>query len=146
MADRIIDYDRGVLINTHFSGMDVFMYVDDPGKFLTAHNTVVPDEIAKQAGYDTDKLGKERVRLERRKVANALIDKEMADDKDIVETVVFENNGFKLVSIGMGRHNVRDPDGNILNAHPLPKETGEKLFAAMAGTPDKSIKQDGAKK
>lgn len=136
MADKVIDYDRGVIINVHSTGMDVFMYVDAPGKFLTAHGKEVPDAVAKEAGYDVEKLAKERLRLDRKATASALIDKELADDKNLEEKDLKEKNGFRLVSLGLGRHNVKDPDGNILNALPLPKESASKLFAAMAGEED----------
>lgn len=134
MADRVIDYDRGVIINVHKqTGMDVFMYVDSPGKFADAHGNPVPDSIAAESGYDTEKLGKERLRLERKRQANALIDKELADEADTVEKTLSERNGFKLVTIGLGRHNVRDPEGNILNSQPMAKEPAQRLWAAMAG-------------
>lgn len=134
MAERVIDYDRGVIINVHkTTGMDVFMYVDSPGRFADAHGNVVPDSIAGESGFDIEKLGKERLRLERKKQANALIDKELADEADTAEKTLSERNGFKLVTIGLGRHNVRDPEGNILNTQPMAKESAQRLWAAMAG-------------
>lgn len=132
--ERTIDYDKGVLINTHpGTGMDVFMYVQQPGKYLTAHGKDVPDKIAAEAGYNVEQLAKERLRMERKAQASAIIDKELSDDASTLEECVDNRNGFRLVSIGMGRHNVKDPDGNVLNSHPLPKESAEKLFDAMAG-------------
>lgn len=142
MSDRKIDYDRGALIMTHpGSGMDVFMYVDSPGKYLNAHLNSVPDNIAKEAGYNVEQLAKERVRLDRKAQAGAIIDKELANDEDLEEVTVDNRNGFSLVSIGLGRHNVKDPDGNILNAHSLPKESAQKLFEAMAGEEVKADKK-----
>lgn len=143
MVERQIDYDRGVIINTHpGSGMDVFMYVDQPGQYLTAHNKEVPDNLAREAGYDVDRLAKERLRMSRKAQASAIIDKELSDEANTQEECVDVRNGFRLVSIGMGRHNVKDPDGNILNAHPLPKESAETLFNAMAGD---EVKSKGSK-
>lgn len=129
-----IDYDRGVIINTHKdTGMDVFMYVDQPGHFLTAHGGVVPDIVAGQAGYDVEKLAKERLRQERKGAAMAAIDKELNDEKNIIEETVEERNGFKLISIGLGRHHVVDPDGNRLTQIPQPLDLANKLLDAMAG-------------
>lgn len=129
-----IDYDRGVIINTHqSSGMDVFMYVDDPGKFLNAHSKVVSDEIAGEAGYDITKLAKDRVKKERKEQAMSMIDAELADDKDVVQEVVAEKNGYKIITTGLGRHHVIDPDGNRLNSFPLLPEAAEKLMNGMAG-------------
>lgn len=141
MFDRKIDYDEGVLINVHpGTGMDVFMYVNDPGKYLTAHLTTVPDQIAREAGYNVEALAKERLRRERKAQASAIIDKELSNDETTLEECVNVLNGFKLVSIGMGRHNVKDPDGNILNAHPLTKESAERLLNSMAGVKEKVSK------
>lgn len=142
--DRKVDYDRGAIIQTHpGTGMDVFMYVDTPGKYFDAHLNAVPDNIAREANYNVEALAKERLRMERKLQASAIIDKEIADDDSLKEEIVSERNGFTVVTIGKGRHNVKDPDGNILNAHPLPKEMAEKLFSAMAGVEEKS--KGGAK-
>jgi len=143
-----IDYDRGVIINTHrLSGMDVFMYVDDPGKFLTAHGATVYDKIAREAGYDVDKLAKDRMKKERKSQAMAMIDEELADDKDIKEEVVAERNGFKVITTGIGRHHVLDPDGNRLTSFPLAREAADKLLAGMAGEEKKTEeKKAGIKK
>lgn len=129
-----IDYDRGVIINVHqATGMDVFMYVDDPGVFLTAHGKVVPDEIASEAGYDTTKLAKERDKKSRKAQAMQMIDDELADDKDVKEEVVEERNGFKIVATGLGRHYLIDPDGNRLTSISQPLEAAKKLLNGMAG-------------
>lgn len=128
-----IDYDRGVIINTHkATGMDVFMYVDDPGKFITAHGKEVPDPIAAEAGYDTEKLAKERVKKERKSQAMAMIDAELADDKDVQEEVVEEKNGYKIITTGLGRFHVVDPENNRLTTQPVSAEIAQKLFTGMA--------------
>lgn len=133
-TERKIDYDRGVIIQTEpGTGMDVFMYIDSPGKFINAHGSAVPDKIAAAAGYDVEKLGKERLRRERKAAANAIIDKELNDDNELDEKDVKEFEGWKVVSIGLGRHNVKDPDGNVLNAMHLPLEGAMRLFEAMSG-------------
>lgn len=134
MSDRKVDYDRGAIIMSHpGSGMDVFMYVDTPGEYLDAHLNSVPDTIAGEAGYKVEQLAKERLRRHRKAQANAIIDQELADESDVEEVVVDSRNDFILVSSGLGRHNVKDHDGNVLNAHPLTKESAQKLFNAMAG-------------
>lgn len=134
MSERKVDYDRGVIINNHpGSGMDVYMYVDEPGHFMNAHLHRVPDEIAREAGFNTDLLAKERLRLERKAQAGKIIDQELEDEASTEEVVVDTRNDFKLVTIGLGRYNVKDPEDNILNAHPLPETSAVKLFVAMAG-------------
>lgn len=101
------------------------------------------EEIAREANYDVAKLGKEKLRLERVAAATALINQEFADDKDIKEDVIAERNGFKLVSLGLGRHNVIDPDGNRLNSHHLSEEVAKKLLVSFA--PEEK-EEKGAKK
>lgn len=134
MSDRKIDYDEGVLINVHpGTGMDVFMYIAKPGHYYSAHAHVVPEQIAREAGFNVDRLSKERIRIERKASASAIIDQELKDEANTQEECVNVLNGFKLISIGLGRHNVKDPDGNLLNAHPLTEESAKRLFKAMAG-------------
>jgi hypothetical protein len=133
MAERIIDYDRGVIINIHQgSGMDVYMYADDPGVFLNAHGDVISDALAAEAGYDIEKLGKERVRKSRKQQALEMIDAELADDKDVKEEVLEERGGYKMISTGLGRYHVVDPDGNRLTSFPVSEEMAKKLFDGMA--------------
>lgn len=145
--ERLIDYDRGALIMVHpGTGMDVFMYVDQPGVYMNAHGHAVADNIAREAGYDVEKLGKERVRRERIAAASAAIDQEFHDTKDQDDIVVRCVDGWKLVSFGFGRHNVVDPDGNVLNKMPLSLEMGEKLFASFAPQVEEKKEESGNKK
>ncbi len=139
-----IDYDRGVIINTHRpSGMDVFMYVDDPGHFLNAHSAQVSDDIAREAGYDVEQLAKERLKKERKAQAMQMIDAELADDKDVTEETIVEKDGYKVVSTGLGRNHVIDPDGNRLTSFPLALEAAKKLLDGMTGNIKKVL---GSKK
>lgn len=141
ISDKI-DYDRGVIINIHAAtGMDVFMYADDPGKFLDAHGNIVPDNIARESGYDTEKLSKEREKKSRKEKALGLIDAEFADDKDVKEECINETAGYKVISTGLGRHHVLDPDGNRLNNFPLTLEAAERLMSGMAGSVTKETKK-----
>jgi len=133
MPQGKIDYDRGVIIRSHTTtGMDVFMYVDTPGEYLTAHGTPVPDTIAKEAGYDVDILSKEKLKRERKQAAMDAIDKELNNEKDVSEEVVEEKNGFKVVSIGLGRHHILVPEGNRLSTNVLPLDMALKVMNAMA--------------
>ena len=131
-ADRKIDYDRGVMIKVHnVTGMDIFMYMAEPGIYLNAFGTPVAEDLAAAAGYDIVKYGKERQRREKMKLAMSAIDAELqlADEisKD-EELVVMERNGFKIIDIGLGRRIVKDPDGGILTVNPVPEELAMKLF------------------
>lgn len=137
MPQGKIDYDRGVIINVHAaSGMDVFMYADDPGVFLNAHGGEVKDFIAKEAGYDIEKLAKDKLKKSRKAQASAMIEAEFADDKDMTEDVVAEVDGYTIVTTGLGRHHVLDPDGNRLSAFPLSLEAAQNLLNGMTKQPE----------
>lgn len=125
---RNISYKRGVIINMDpRTGVEVFMYVDDPGVYLSAHGTPVAEELARAAGYDVAKFAKERKLKERLKQAHASIQKEleMESAKSDNRIVVKEKSGFKVVDIGIGRHIVQDPEGNVLHVGHL---TGEQAL------------------
>lgn len=129
-----VDYDRGVIIINHATtGMDIFMYVDEPGKYFNAHSAPVSEQLAKEAGYDVAKLGKERLKKDRKEQAFQMIEQELSSENDVKEEVVSEKNGFKVVATGAGRHHVVDPDGNRLSRFPLSKEDATKLMNGMAG-------------
>lgn len=114
MAERKIDYDRGVRIRTIPDlGMDVFMYKDTPGVYLNAYGTEVSLDLARLAGFDVDRLGKLRTRNERVALMARQIDAELAVAEQSRE-VVEELDGFKIIDIGAGRYLIEDPDGNIL--------------------------------
>ena len=125
MAFRI-DLDRGVISRSHPSlGMDVYMYVDDPGVYLTAHGTEVALALAEQAGFEVDKYAKQhKIKVA---MANAQADV-LAQFNEATTEVLVERNGFKVVDIGLGRCNVLSPDGDLLNKTPVSREQAEILL------------------
>lgn len=126
-----IDLNRGVMIQKHgATGMDVFMYIDTPGVYLNAHGNPVPEEVAAAAGFDVDGLARERRRRERMSEAQRLIDAEEGVEAGSRPTL-FEVDGYKIVDMNLGRANVVDPDGNVLNARPIPLETAKSLVSSM---------------
>lgn len=131
MAFRI-DLDRGVISRSHPSlGMDVYMYVDDPGVYLTAHGTEVALALAEQAGFEVDKYAKQhKIKVA---MANAQADV-LAQFNEATTEVLVERNGFKVVDIGLGRCNVLSPDGDLLNKTPVSREQAEILLKHL--TPD----------
>lgn len=131
MGARVIDYDRGVVIRQMAStGMDVYMYVEEPGVFLDAFGREVPESIAREAGFNTERLSKERLKRERMKAAFDQISAEI-DTSDRIEEVIAERGDYKIVSIGLGRHQVRDSEGNTLTSTPVPLEVAQRLFDAL---------------
>jgi len=116
MAERKIDYDRGVFIRTATDlGMDIFMYRDEPGKYLNAHGHEVGEELAKMAGFDTVRFAIQRRRKEAMSAAARAVDAELLATEAIEhKTVVKVKNGYSIVALTSGRHQVKDPEGNVL--------------------------------
>lgn len=125
-----IDLDRGVHMRSHPSlGMDIYMYVDDPGVYYTAHGQKVTRELAEQAGYPVDTQDKEhqiKVALEK---AQAEV---LASFGEAKSKVVAERQGFKIMDIGLGRFNVLGPEGDLLNKMPIPREQADMLLKHLA--------------
>ena len=140
MAERKIDYDApgGVTIRTDGkTGIDVFMYKADPGRYLNVHGRTVAPALAQAAGFDVETdTKKRRIRqqitdYQKRIEAEALLESG-------TRTVLAERNGFKLVSIGLGRHIIEDPDGERCS-NQLTKE--EALIAFDSMVPEGKLDQ-----
>lgn len=135
----VIDYDRGVTHKRHPSGLDVYMYKDQPGVFLNAFGREVTPDLAAAAGFDTDHLLKEKAKRERMALAMAAIEEEFEGEAKQVKA----KGEFKVVHVGFGRHNLLDPDGNKLNPRPLTKEEALKLLEQVAkGSDTEGEKED----
>lgn len=135
MAERKIDFDRGVIFATHPSlGISVYMYVDKPGHYLNVHGKEIPEQLARECGLDVEKYGKDRRRREMIAKATKAVDDELKEISEDVKELVKEVRGkFKLVDIGYGRFNVRDEEDNVLNATPLSEELANKLIDRLNG-------------
>lgn len=128
MAERRIDYNRGVIKRTHpLNGVAIYMYVDTPGDYLNAFGTTVADKLAKEAGFDVDVLSKQKLKRERLAQAREAIEREI-DTSDVTREMIVERNGFSVTHIGLGRYVVEDPDGTVMNPTPLSKQIALKLF------------------
>ncbi len=125
-----IDYNRGVTKRITQSGVEIFMYKDEPGVFRNAFGDTVALELAEQAGYDVAHLGQIRAKRQRLSEAHAAIEAEFQSSETTRE-VVQEINGYQLVSIGLGRHEVLDPEGNKLSTDPLTRQEADVLIKAM---------------
>lgn len=130
-----IDYNRGVEIRRHgASGMDVYMYYDDPGVYLTAHATRLGDDVASGAGYDVAALSMEKRKRAALAAAHQAIEAQFAG-VEAKHEVIDERDGFTLVDQGtvngIERYIVCDPDGNQITPKPMQKAAAVVFFAAM---------------
>jgi hypothetical protein len=123
-----IDYDRGVMKSVQPStGVEVYMYLDEPGVYRNAFGDVITEKLAQEAGFDVEKFRKARIRRERMADAKRAIEEEL-DHSDVQTKVVKQRNGYALVSMGFGRYNIEDPDGQPLTDKPLTKQEAEAVF------------------
>jgi hypothetical protein len=127
-----IDLDRGAMTCSHPSlGIAIYMYLDDPGVYLTEHGNVLEngEALAEQAGFDVAKFSKQR----KIKIAmDAANDKIMHEFNESTTKVLVERNGFQIVDIGLDRCNVLAPDGGVLNKAPIPRAQADILLAHLA--------------
>lgn len=134
-SERKIDYDRGVVIKLISSlGMEVFMYRDDPGVYLSQHGTVVPDELAEMAGFDIQLLGKRRKHKLMVAQATEAYSKQLElGEAKATRKIIAERDGFQVVLVGGVRHAVLDPDGLEINKNmPLTEAVAMELFNKLA--------------
>lgn len=129
-----IDLNRGVeMRKSRASGIEVFMYLNEPGVYRSAHDKIIPMEIAAEAGYPVEALEKERKKRAAIATATQAIETEFNSASDLKNELVADAGGYKLIHIGLGRHNVTDADGNVLNSRPLTEQEGRGLYQKLAG-------------
>jgi hypothetical protein len=139
-----IDYNRGVQKQV-YQGVDVYMYLDDPGVYLNAFGSEVDESLAKNAGYDVEKWGKLRKRKELMLKAKNEIEASLALVENAPRKVVKNVKGFKIVDFGLGRYHVEDPDGSTLTRDPVSREVADKLLLALANPPKEETKPEPEK-
>lgn len=135
-----INLDDGYTIRVHPGyGMEVFMKKSNPGVFYNAHGDEISAVLAKEAGFPTEQLLAEKDRRGKVAEAEAAINKMYAGAGK--ETIVKERRGYALVDIGFDRFVVKDPHGHPVNANPVGKDVGEKLFDQLVpeGTKTKAL-------
>jgi hypothetical protein len=127
-----INLDRGAMTCTHPSlGIAIYMYLDDPGVYLTEHGNVLEngEVLAQQAGFETEKFAKQRKIKQAMQHANEKIMKEFNES---TTKVLVERGGFKIMDIGLDRCNVLSPDGDVLNKTPMPLAQANILLDHLA--------------
>lgn len=140
----MIDINKGVETHWHSSGMQVHMYVNEPGVFRNSHGTIVSKELAAEAGYDVDRLVGEADRRKRIADAIAAVDQEFnqAQNETGGPVLVEEASGFKLLDIGLGRFSIQDPDGNQVVPRPLPEKEARLLFSKLVPAAPEAVKPE----
>jgi hypothetical protein len=118
-----IDLDRGVTHSRHPSGMDIYMYKDDPGVYYTAKGAQVPPAVAAHAGFDVKRYEKARQRKIYLAQAAETINRQQGEDEE--NEVVREEQGFQIIHLKHGRHQLVSPAGDEILPEPQPLEMVE---------------------
>ncbi len=140
-----IDVNRGVMIQKHDSMGLVYMYIDTPGVYLNAFGKEVPEAVAKGAAFDTETLGKERVKRERMAEAMTAIEIELelavtAEE----ETILWERGGYRVVKLSHGKAYLFDDENNKLTPIAIPQEEAKLLLDHLV--PEEKETDDGGAK
>lgn len=126
-----INLDRGVTKRNTGGGIAVYMYKDEPGVFRSAFGNVISDDLAREAGFPVDALAQERRKRSQMAQAVKEIEAQYNEASRSAPKVIMEREGWQLVSIGMGMHNVLTPDGSAVNPTPMAAEAAGRLLNAL---------------
>ena len=130
-----VDFDRGVNIRLHKSGIRVCMYLDDPGAFYDANGDPLADSYAAQAGFDVEGLTRERKKREALAKAQAEIERDFAkrdaDYERVAEAAVM--GSLTVRHISRGKYAVFSEAGEQVTQGSFTKEQAEKLLATVSG-------------
>ncbi len=130
MSANPIDENRGVIVRFGPGDVEVVMYKDEPGIYLTNTGALVSEKIAAAAGFPVKALGQTREIQLRKTAALAAIEDEFQSSTE--EETIAEGGGFSVVSLGLGRHEVRDPNGETLTETPMSRKEAEMLLSKLA--------------
>lgn len=127
----MLDINRPTVIKTHKSGARVAMYKDSPGVFLDIRGRPVSEDMARNAGFDVDRLLREKSRNEKLREAKAAIDESFGLTSEENDALV-EADGRYVKHIGGGRYGIFDQDGNRLVERAMTKDEANRLLGEMS--------------
>ena len=145
MSDDI-DVNRGVMIQKHPSMGLVYMYIDTPGVYLNAFGNEIPEAIAKQAFFDVETLGKERLKRERMRTAMTAIELELELANSAEEEIIlWERGTFRVVGLGLGKAYLYDGEDK-LTPMAISQEEAKVLLDHLAPEDEEKGETDGGAK
>lgn len=124
----MIDWNRPLVMQKHPAGFTVHTYRDEPGVYRDVHGKELPEQVAKKAGFNIDRLRQEAERLKTRAELLSAGDR-LALDAEVHE-VVDENAHFKLVHIGQQVFVIENVDGERLIT-PTSEVAARSVFADL---------------
>ncbi len=127
-----IDYNRGLIKGKDQStGVNVYMYLDDPGVYLSSQGTMVSQAVAERAGFDIARHRNERIRRLRIGKAKEMIEAQL-DHEESKSSTIKVQNGWAIKHIGFGKHYIEAPDGSIITDRNLTLEQAHGLLQELA--------------
>lgn len=127
-----VDVDRGAMCCIHRSGMTVWMYLDDPGVYFDDHLALVPDAVAKEAGFNVERNRKLRIRNEELKRVRAVMDEKLQIDS--TTQIMAESGRYRLEQYENGMARVVTDDGPLFST-PMTFSIAEALFKSLTENP-----------
>lgn len=121
------DRDKGMTIRFHPSGARVGMYKDTPGVYYDGKGERVNKDMAREAGFDVERLARERRKQKKIQKAKERIEAEeeqalrQAEEEAEREA---DDEDYEVYHAGGGKYAVRDAEGNRL-CDPTTKEEAE---------------------
>lgn len=128
-----IDRNRGCTIRIHPQGFRVVMYKDAPGEFFSEGGEPFPAEVASAAGFDTEGLGRERLKQQRLAEMKEQIEREYASREEDMARVLSEESptGLEVKHIGAGKYAVFNKNGERLTQEPMAKGQCQELLRQL---------------
>lgn len=124
-----IDLNRGVMCcREKHTGTYCYMYLDQPGVYLTEQGTELSEDFAAQCGFEVEKYAKDRKKAEKLAAAMAAIDAEVADKASVV---LEEAAGYQLIGLPLDRAEIIDSDGKKVTTTALSTAAARVMMKAL---------------
>lgn len=128
-----IDRDRGCILRIHPAGFRVGMYHDAPGDYFNEKGEPVSDEVARRAGFETEKMRKRKEKQRRMAEFQKKLDAEFGGLEQRFDEAV--DKGGKGVFIRFerdGEYSVRTETGR-LTPNDTDLDTAIELYESITG-------------
>lgn len=136
-----INRARGCIIRIHPAGMRVIMYHDSPGVFVDERGESVTQKVAAAAGYDVQRLAKQKRKQEKLHRLQAELDREFSDQEDAIARAMSSDGKLTVKATGGGQYAIFNNDTRV-TTHALNKKEAETLLEQLRdedeAAPDKA--------
>lgn len=136
-----IDANRGFINHKTRHGVEVFMYKDDPGIYLSASGAMVSEALAKDAGFPVVPLKKKGEMKRVLAEAHAEIEQRF---QAATEKVLKTSKDYVIVSLGEKRYVIRDSNGTQIHDNPFSHRDAMRLFEKLVPIAEAKAAQEAA--